>query len=257
MWPFKKKTPLKEEKQTSYETVICIPGKWVNWEEFIVELVAATEGEYIAAGNILMNARKNIHYHIDFCEADDKMAAAFTYAGRGTNISPACIDAIKNHNSVIYLRGITGSPETAANIAFAAVAILKAGGIGIKVESAGKAFDRDQWLNLGEPFNLASLYNMFVIDAIVQQDGTVFSCGMQNLGLRDTIVPGEEFQEAVRLISIFSFYQLVDKPTIRHWETFSPDVASSRYRITVEQNQPYKEDKIFGNPFGMWRLARM
>ena len=46
------------------------------------------------------------------------------------------------NNFVIYLSVETGNLESAKEIAEAGKAILKSGGIGIKVESAGKAFDK-------------------------------------------------------------------------------------------------------------------
>lgn len=81
---------------------------------------------------------------------------------------------------------------------------------------------------------------MFVIESITTDDGTVFSCGMQNLGLKDTIVSGLQFQEAVDLIRIFGFYQVVDKPAIISGQTFSATVDAPRFRIIEEQNLPTK-----------------
>ena len=97
---------------------------------------------------------------------------------------------------------------------------------------------------------------MFVIDSIVDEEGTVYSCGMQNLGYKDTIISGEEFQEAVKLIRIFSYYQIIDKPAINNKQTFSASIESPKYKITDEVNQPNKGDELFENPFGMWRLTK-
>jgi len=80
---------------------------------------------------------------------------------------------------------------------------------------------------------------------------------MQNLGYKDTIIFGEEFQEAAALVKLFGIYQLVDKPTILHGQTFSADLESPRFRITHEDEQPYIGDELFGNPLGMWRLNKI
>jgi len=96
---------------------------------------------------------------------------------------------------------------------------------------------------------------MFVVDSLMTDDGTVFSCGMQNLGLRDIIVSGLPFQQAANLIRIFGYYQLIDKPVIMPGQTFTPTVSSPKYRFSNEENAPYKEHELFGNPFGTWRLA--
>ena len=81
-------------------------------------------------------------------------------------------------------------------------------------------------------------------------------CGMHNLGLRDTIVSGEPTNEAIDLMNIFSYYQLIDKPTILAGQTFSPKVGGTVYRITEELDPPYAGHELFGNPFGTWRLRR-
>lgn len=256
MWPFKKKKPAEPITQSTFRSIICIPGTWNNWEEFILSIVKATNGEYIAAGGFLVNAKKERHYTVEFCDYDSNMKESFRYAGRATGVSEEFLNQIDSHRHVIYLSGSTGSLKEAENIAFAAEAILNAGGLGIKIETAGKAFEKNIWHDILRDFQEHNLYDMFVIDSIIDENGSVFSCGMHNLGYKETIVSGEEFQEAVDLIRIFGIYQIVDKPTILNNQTFSMTAESSRYRIIDESNQPYKEDELFGNPFGMWRLTK-
>jgi len=256
MWPFKKKTSQQDITPKLFETVICIPGTWDSWDEFKLLIVAATNGEYLAVGNILMNAKKQRHYTIEFCERDDKMKESFKNAGMVTRVSDSFLDDIGNHKHVIYISGPTGNLEESGHIAFAAEAILKAGGLGIKIETAGKAFEKNKWFSMFENFEESNLYQMFVVDSIVDKNGTVYSCGMQNLGYKDTIVSGEEFQQSVSLISIFGYYQIVDKPTIQNRQTFSTNIESPKFRIIDEPNQPNKGEELFENPYGMWRLTK-
>lgn len=256
MWPFKKKIVQQDILPTAFTTVICIPGLWNSWEEFILSIVDATNGEYIAAGNILMNAKKKRHYSIEFCEQDNRMQESFKYAGMVTRVTNNFLNQIGGHKHVIYISGQTGNLEEAEHIAFASEAVLKAGGLGIKIETTGKAFEKDKWCSLLESFEESNLYEMFVVDSIVNKDGSVYSCGMQNLGYKDTITSNEEFQTAVDLIKIFGYYQIVDKPTIQNRQTFSTSIDSPKYRITEELNQPNKGQEQFENPFGMWRLTK-
>jgi hypothetical protein len=179
---FKKKKLLQDITPKTFTTVICIPGSWISWDEFILSIVGATKGEYLAAGNILMNAKKERHYTIEFCERDDKMKESFSYAGRVTRVTDNFLHEIGNHKHVIYISGPTGNLKEAEYIAFAAEGILKSGGLGIKIETAGKAFEKGKWYNMLQNFEESNLYQMFVIDSIVDKDGTVYSCGMQNLG---------------------------------------------------------------------------
>jgi hypothetical protein len=256
MWPFKKKTIVKDVVPETVKTIICIPGMWNDWNEFMLSLVSSSDGQWIAAGSILLNSKDQRHYTIEFCERDEDLKKSFTLAGMVTRVTDSFLDDIGNHKHIIYISGVTGNLDQAEYIAFAAAAVLNAGGLGIKIETAGKAFQKDKWLNLINTFEQPKLYEMFVIDSIVDKGRAVYSCGMHNLGYKDTITTGDDFQKCVGMITIFSYYQLVDKPTIENRNTFSTDISSPKYRITDEPNQPNKGHELFENPFGMWRLTK-
>lgn len=255
MWPFKKKKSIQKIDPKVFKTIICIPGNWKDWNEFIISIVGATEGEYIAAGFILINASKQKHYQIEFCERDDKMKEAFKYAGIVSGVSETFLNEIEEHRYVVYISATTGNLEDARHIAFAADAILKAGGIGIKIETAGKAFEREQWQEMIANFDETTLYKMFVVDSIVNKKEEVYTCGMHNFGLKDTVVSGLEFQHSVQLLRIFGYYQIIDNPTILPGQTFTPSPDSTVYRITNEIKQPSEGSALFENPFGIWRLT--
>jgi hypothetical protein len=256
MWPFKKKTPDTIITPVKFESVLCIPGHWTSDQEAKLSIVQATKGEYIAAGGVLMNAKNGRHFTFEVCERDDRMRHSFMVAGRVTGVTENFLNEIESHNLVVYISAATRNLLEAKHIAFAGAAILEAGGIGIKVETAGKAHKKETWADLTNNFQESNLYEMFVIDSLYQPDGTTFSCGMQNLGLKDTIVSGLSFQEASDLIRIFGYYQVVDKPIILPNQTFTPTPDSPLYRITEETNPPYKNEELFGNPFGTWRLTK-
>jgi hypothetical protein len=203
-----------------------------------------------------MNAKSNHNYVVTFSEHDQKMKEAFKFAGMVNRVSDNFLKEIENHKHVIYISGNGGSLEKAEHIAQAGLAVLKAGGLGIKIETAGKAFEKAQWIDFFNDFDVATLYKMFVVDSI-SENGTTYSCGMQNLGFKDSIISDEDFQESVKLIAIFSYYQIIDKPAIQNNQTFSCDIDSPKFRITSELNPPYAGHELFGNPFGMWRLSRV
>lgn len=124
-----------------------------------------------------------------------------------------------------------------------------------KVETTGKAFTNEHWTELLNNFEESNLYEMFVLDSI--SDGKItYSCGMHNLGLKDTIIYNEEFQDSVNLISIFSYYQIMEKPEIKNNQTFSIDAEAPIFVISEEDNQPNEGDELFENPYGMWKLER-
>jgi hypothetical protein len=248
---FKKK---KSNTPNRAKTVLCIPGYWKDHDEVVKSIATTHLNKFIFAGRIIMNIATNKSFEMVIYESDDSMRESFQWAGLVNQVSEEFLDKIARHNSVAYIIGETGNLDDAREIAEAGLALLKAGGIGLKVESTGKAFTPEHWTRLLTDFEESRLYEMFVLDSINDGEGTTYSCGMHNLGLRDTIVSDIEFQDAYNLISTFGFYQLVDKPSIKHGQTFSVDHQSPSFQIVNEPDQPNSGHELFENPYGMWRL---
>lgn len=251
----------KAEKQINQtairpKAVLCIPGNWNNRTEIVTAIAENNMNEFIFLGMILLNLKTKTGFELEICERDDRMKDSFKWAGVVNRVSEEFLNEIDQHRYVIYLSAETGDTESAKSMAEAGKAILKSGGIGIKVDTAGKAFTKDHWIELLNDYEESNLYQMFVLDSISDGKGKTYSCGMHNLGLKDSIVYDEGFQESVSLISNFSYYQLIDKPEIKNNQTFSTEADARIFVISEEKNQPNKGDDLFGNPYGMWKLKR-
>lgn len=237
--------------------IICIPGIWRDRTDLVTSIFNTNANEYIFAGNVLLNTKTEQHFEIEVYDRDERMVNSFKVAGMVNQLGDSYLSEIDKHNTVVYIIGEGGSLEKAEAIAKAAQAIINAGGKGVKVETAGKAFTNEHWTSLvaGEP--QSNLYKMFVLDSITKNGTeTVFSCGMHNLGLKDTIISGETLEQSIDIISTFSYYQIVDKPVIVHNQTFSKASDSPIYQILEEPTPPYSGMELFENPYGMWRLQR-
>ncbi|HWZ04932.1 MAG TPA: hypothetical protein VNX40_15050 [Mucilaginibacter sp.] len=257
MWPFiKKATQSVSLPAISCDTVLCIPGSWKNIEAIANTIFTASEGTYMVVGDLLINPRAAQFYKFEIRKYDKDMGGSFNELGKITGITDTALAKIEKHDYVIYITGKTGSLTEAHQIALAGAAVLKAGGEGIRIDSTGKAFEKQKWLKYLTNFVEADLFEMFVMSSIIDERNNVFSCGMHNLGLKDTLVCGEEFQNAVDLINVFGYYQVFDKPVIHQNEFFQPDLQSAQYLITEEIDQPYSDNKLFNNPYGMWKLRR-
>lgn len=240
----------------SPKTILCIPGNWKNSDEMANAVAVNNRDEFLFAIKILLNIKTNQPFEIEIYEKDDKMRESFRWAGMVNRVPDHFLDEIEAHELVVYLIGNSGSLESAKSVAAAGNAFLKAGGIGIKVETAGKAFTKDHWQELLQDSDEASLYEMFVIDSISDGNGTTYSCGMHNLGLKDCIIFNEDFRQAVEVISAFGYYQVIDQPVIKAGQNFSLGENEPVYTILEEKNQPNEYHELFENPFGMWRLDK-
>ena len=253
---FKKKKKTVDQTVKKPQTVLCIPGNWNDRDEILTAIAKNNMNEFLFAGMVLMNLKTKQGFELEICERDERMKESFKFAGMVNKVSEEFLNEIDKHNYVIYLISETGDLKSAKEIAEAGNAILKSGGTGIKIESTGKAFTKEHWTELITNFEESNLYKMFVLDSISDGKGTTYTCGMHNLGLKDSIVFGEKFQDSVDLLSIFGYYQLIDKPEIKNGQTFSIDNESPIFEITDEKNQPNKGDELFENPYGMWKLRR-
>jgi hypothetical protein len=253
---FRKKETQIFQSKTKSRTTLCIPGYWKDRTEIVTAIAEKNINEFIFAGIVLLNLRTKQVFELEIYERDDRMKESFKWAGMVNRVSEQFLNDVDRHNYVIYLSAETGDPESARSIAKAGYAILRSGGIGIKVETTGKAFTGEQWAELVSELEESNLYQMFVIDSITDGRGKTYSCGMHNLGLKDSIVYNEEFQESVRLISIFGHYQLVEKPEIKNNQTFGINAEAPVFIISEEINQPNKGHELFENPYGMWKLER-
>lgn len=257
MWPFNKNTARKSQPLTNFvNTLICVPGTWKNREELQLLMSESSGGEYIVAGDMLMHIKSLRHYIISLEERNDQLKHQFAHSGKTTGASDTFAEEIDTHTAVAYISGPTGNLEEASYIAFAASALLKAGGLAVKVETAGKAFEKDNWLSLTDNFTTTNLYNLFVVDSLVGEQGTVYSVGMQNLGLKDTIIAGEDVQQATSVISQFAHKQITDHTPIKHKQTFSGQPNNYQFNITAEKRHPARGQQLLENPLGAWRLSK-
>lgn len=244
-------------KNQPTKTVLCIPGKWAKRSEFLASIIDKNKDDFIFAGNILLNFKTNQGFDVQLCEPDTNMRQAFKLAGSVNQVSQNFLKEIEQHTMVAYLMADTGTPESAEAIAHAGSAILKAGGIGLKVESSGMAFEKDHWLSLTTNFEKVNLYEMYVLDSIGDEHGGVYSCGMHNLGLKDSIVYDEDFQEAVNLLSALGYYQLMENKSLAPGHTFGIAQDAPVFRLDEVSEQPNNGDDYFKNPYGMWFLERI
>ncbi|MFD4839312.1 hypothetical protein ACFWP0_17540 [Achromobacter sp. NPDC058515] len=232
-------------------TVLCIPGPWDDRGAFIRALMESACG-YLFAGGILMEMTTQQGCTAQFEGPDEAMAAAFRSASPHWRDAPEQA-AIASHRSVIYLIDEGGSRERAEALMAAAAALIKAGGLGVKVESTGLAHSPAQWLELADNTGRFSAYRAYVVT--ITGGAEIHTCGMQNFGMHDVRVDASE-PDAADLATQFSWYLFTQTPQLESGHTFSVDVDAPRYRVEAAEPVDYPPDSLFANPYGTWRLER-
>lgn len=231
--------------------VIGIPGKWKN-RDAIVEAIATHSDGYIFAGMMLMNSNTNESFGLEIYEKDPNLRQAFEYASMG-QMSKEELDAIDEHTFTLYIIGEGGSIELAQKMLNVSQAILKTGGLGVKIETTGKAFNRPTWEALCNLEEEVRYYDAFVTK-LRAQDDVFYTCGMHNLGFKDAIVGAVDMDTAIHTLDIFSIYQILEQPEIMLGETFSATDKSPLFEILTEEDSRYPEGDGFHNKYGLWIL---
>ena len=205
------------------------------------------------AGMILMNIETKWSCRLEIYESDPNLRSAFEIAGGGQFNSQE-LDEIDNHTFTLYLSCDGGSVQNALQLMSAANALLNCGGLAVKIESTGIAHSRDRWNELASSDSPIALMHGFV--TFVGGGGEFYSCGMQNIGFRDSIVTGEIApNDAANLLFTLNAYIAFENASIADGETFSLDPEAPRYIVNKRPCEMFPPDDLFHNPYGMLGLT--
>ncbi|MCD9017084.1 hypothetical protein [Parachryseolinea silvisoli] len=252
------------------KTVLGIPGKWDSREALIGAIHSTNQGTFELQNGILKNLRTGDTYEVVIQDRNDGLRESFATAAlfdEYRRVDDEFLDIIDQHTHITYVVGETGSFTTAGAIAAAAIAILNGGGVGVKVESSGIAFTRSEWEHLVERLhpenqyadNNVDLMAMFVHPAVNDGKQTTYSRGMHNLGMKDVMVQGLEFEGGAELAIEFNTFQVLDKPEFPDegfiFELQLENSEESAFDMYAIHDQPHSGDELFENPYGLWRLS--
>jgi hypothetical protein len=229
------------------ELVLCIPGPWKNYKA-LGKAVEALDDGYVTFGLVLMDTASGFGCDIQLEKRDPRMKGAFMSAGPHWHGTPA-MEAIDKHASVVYLIGYGGTPGNVDAMMKAAATLVRAGGLGVKVESSGIAHAPDEWLRLCEFLHLHAAHRGMVVFVTGME---TYSCGMHNFGLKDAITAQAN---SVELLRAFTHYLLTESPDVRDGQTFAVSEEAPVYIVRAHPGVPYEEGSLFANPYGAWYLV--
>jgi hypothetical protein len=232
--------------------VLCVPGKWRDRAE-LAQLISAQSGSFGLSGDHLIEGQSKATIELQVETHDPRMEQAFRAVG------PHWADAdamrkIDEHTLVAYLISRGGSHPRAITLMLAAATLLRAGGLGVKIESSGIAHSPETWMQLTDNRHLLSAHEAFI--AYVNGD-EIYTCGMHSFGLRDAVIAIGEADDPLELLRVFTWYLFTETPPIRPGQIFSVADGQPRYRLSEEECTQYGADELFKNQYGMWRLSRI
>ena len=232
-------------------TIIGVPGTWPTRSD-IVSSIAKNSGGYLLAGAMMMHIETKTIFQVDVYDFDENLVEAFYLAGGG-KIAAEDLKRIADHTFCVYLITEGGSIASARRMVSAGQALLKSGGLGVKIESAGVAHSPTAWGQFAAEDLLGNLLKAFV--TFIGDGEVYYSCGMHNLGYPDCVLEAPvSAADAANLLHTFLGYLLVENPNLSSGETFSIDAESPHYRMSKETCSMFTPDDPFHNPYGIWRL---
>jgi len=218
----------------------------------LLDQVLELSGGYLIVGDVLMNIENRFSCDIVIEGFDSGMLNAFMAAGAHWRGTPE-MAAIATHQSVVYLIGKGGSRANAEALMKAAAGLLKAGGLGVKVESTGIAHDADAWLDFTSNLHLFTPHCALVLYVTGLE---TYSCGMHNFGHKDAITLGQGDRAATaELLKAFNWYVLTESPRLVDGESFAVSRDAPVYTIHAHPGIQYEANSLFTNPYGAWYLA--
>jgi len=235
------------------ELIVSVPGPWEDDADLRRRIInVEPEGRYLYAGRLLTDLVEKDQVGLELFEADPELPAAFDVAGQ-RRLPQKLIDELARHRAVACLRFPPALPEEIGLVRRYSLVLQGAGGMAIKVESAGIAHTWERWsaLTSGTAFDL---YCAMVV--LVGDTDQYFSCGMHHYGLPECAVPRSlPSSEAAEVMNHFNAWRIIEQPLLEDGHTFSLSEAGTRYRMTLEADTRHDADDLFHNSHGVWCLS--
>jgi hypothetical protein len=240
------------------ESVVCVPGPWADRDAMmraVAELLGEDGPRFVMAGALMVELVSEAELEWRWEPRAEGLGRAFEIAGRGSLEASelAAIAAAPGHVFLIDPEG--GSLQAARRVMIFAEALLRAGGLGVKVESAGVAHSAPAWREMTDAaHDVAALLAAWVTIVGAPEQG-FFTCGMHNLGLPEALVPASlDPDAAVELLDVFTLYLAADEPELEDGQTFAADEDAPVFELVHQPCEHFAPDNPFHNPYGMWAL---
>ena len=203
------------------------------------------------AGNILADTKQQDHVPLEFYGPDARMGKSFETAGQG-RLPQDCLEQIRQHTSVVYLHFPINLQEQRERVGKFTEAIRWAGGIAVKLESAGIAHTWETWLARLR----GSMFDLYCCAIVLVGDKSSFyTCGMHHFGLPECEVPNDMgTAKGADLINRFNFWRITERPTLKSGQTFGLAADQPHFQLELRSDARHEAEDLFHNSHGIWFL---
>lgn len=156
-----------------------------------------------------------------------------------------------SHAALVEVQGVLH--ERAPVLAAVGEALARAGGVAVRMEGSGGASVWDDWLGALRTDVPSELLGIALVISR-DDEGALFTIGMQQFDLPDAEVLGDDPQEAVGLLHALCAFQLDERPVLGSGHTFHPTPEHPRRALERWPDGRFEPDDGRHNPFGVWRL---
>lgn len=243
------------------KVVVGVPGAWPDAQAAQRALVERHGLLFAGDASVLIDTNDPDAPDplvIEVQEGDPHLRRAFELAGGG-RLPAELLERLGAHTRTLYLvDDEAGTLEAAERLLRTSAKLLDAGGLAVKVETAGLAHAPEAWRELATlPLGPISLFHAFVLRLFDPGDRVASTAGMHALGLPDVrTAPGQQDpDEALRTVAAFGLYLLVEAPELRDGHTFSREAGAPLWTLKRGRDDRHEPDHLFANPFGLWTLA--
>ena len=237
----------------SEQIIIGIPGVW-NHPNEVAQAIAEQGDELLFAGFTLMDAKTQDVSFVEWHDHDPRLVDVFETLGQPW-INEKDLASIAKHRSTLWVLSSDVSLAHARQMMKVGQKLLQAGGLAVKVETAGVAHSAGRWQALAAAADETSpLYCAFV--NLQAGDDYAYSCGMHNFGLPDVSLPANaDAETAAQVLHHFNQYQLEALPQLEEHDLFSMSEDAPRYAMQFEACEAFAPEHPSYNPFGRWHLT--
>jgi hypothetical protein len=239
--------------------ILCLPGPWESRQDLEDRL---RSGPLRLEEGKLRSADGRETFDAEYRGSDPRMKSAFQVSACRVrpSLTPADFYAIGEHRGVLYVLsdayGRSTAPAAAQRMIEVGRALIDAGALAVKCDSAGIAHSALRWRELG-----GRLFEAFVRLPILSDADEIYSCGMHLLGAPEGILPLKETGErnlmaAYRVLE--GFLRGVEKEgasPVAVQRSFKSE-GSGRFLSALEPCTLYEQDDFMWNRWGCYRLQR-